>query len=124
MSEIIDKYVPYGYRLMHGGRTIRQEPLSTGDIVIAAGDRRLPFGRKVYFKMAKTVIIDGEIYYYLVNGPAISHEQYGHLYMDYDHVFITGDVVDGMIPLQSSHYTYRGLENIFGYLSWEEVFLP
>lgn len=32
---------------------------------MAAGDRWLPFGRKIYFKVAKTVTINGEVYYYL-----------------------------------------------------------
>lgn len=60
MSVILDKYVPYGYRIIHGGHTPRQEPLSAGDVVIAVDDRRLPFGKRIYFKVAKTVVINGE----------------------------------------------------------------
>lgn len=121
MSAILDKYVPYGYRIIHGGHAPRQEPLSAGDVVIATGDRWLPFGRKVYFKIDKVVVINGETYYYLTNGPAFSHEQYERLYINYDHVVITGDFRDGMIPWQSSHYTYRALEKTFDYnspLTW------
>ena len=113
MSAIIDKYAPYGYRIMHGGHAPRQQPLSAGDVVIAVDDRRLPFGKRIYFKVAKTVVINGENVYYLTDRSVLSHEQYEHLYMDYDHVFVTGDVVDGMIPIQSSHYMYRALMNPF-----------
>ena len=115
MNAIIDKYIPYGYRIIHGGHTVRQEPLSAGDIVIAVGNRWPHFERKLYFKVAKAVTINGEVYYYLTDGSVFSHEQYERLYMNYDHVFVTGDISVEMFSWQSSHYTYRGLENIFNF---------
>ena len=125
MSVILDKYVPYGYRIIHGGHTPRQEPLSAGDVVIAVDDRRHLLEKRIYFKVAKTVVINGENVYYLTDGSVLSHDQYEHLYMNYDHVFITGDAVDGMIPIQSSHYTYRALMNPFdpinSTLTWSSV---